>query len=412
MKTLAPLALVAAVAVATTVDAATPPAPKPPTGRWHAALVPLPDVEVAFGLRVEMRKGALRAFLVNGAFEAPFTSAAWDGATLVLELAHFDGRLEAREEAGGLSGRYVRTTAAGRVEVPFRASRTPPPAPPAPKAGDTLGGEWAVEIEAGKEPEKTLGVFSQKGSAVAGSLLSTTGDYGPLHGTFDGKTLVLSVFDGVHVYRFDAERGADGSLTGSFRSRVSPPRTFHARRLAAGEADRYLPEGFARVRAKDPAAPFTFSFPDESGAEVSSTDARFAGKPILVTLMGTWCPNCNDEAPVVKELHGRYAAKGLAVVSLAFEYTDDVERNRRQVRRFKERYGIPWPVLVAGTTKSAPASPVMAQLEGWQGYPTTLFLDRSHRIVKVHSGFDGPATGARHAALRKELEAAVRALLE
>jgi hypothetical protein len=99
------------------------------------------------------------------------------------------------------------------------------------------------------------------------------------------------------------------------------------------------------------------------------------------------------------------------VISLSFEYTDDVERNRRQVKRFIERFGTRHPILLAGTTKSAPASPAILPLEGWEGYPTTLFLDRRHRIVKIHSGFDGPATGERFAKLKKEIEGAVEMLL-
>ena len=99
------------------------------------------------------------------------------------------------------------------------------------------------------------------------------------------------------------------------------------------------------------------------------------------------------------------------MISLSFEYTDDVERNRRQVKRLIERFGTRHPILLAGTTRGASASPAILPLEGWEGYPTTLFLDRRHRIVKIHSGFDGPATGERLAKLKKEIEGAVEMLL-
>ena len=99
------------------------------------------------------------------------------------------------------------------------------------------------------------------------------------------------------------------------------------------------------------------------------------------------------------------------MISLSFEYTDDVERNRRQVKRFIERFGTRHPILLAGTTKTARTSSAILPLEGWEGYPTTIFLDRQHRIVKIHSGFDGPATGERFTKLKKDLEDAVEALL-
>jgi thiol-disulfide isomerase/thioredoxin len=242
-------------------------------------------------------------------------------------------------------------------------------------------------------------------------MLSTTGDYGPLHGTFDGERLVLMVFDGVHVYRFEGELLPGGGLAGEFRSRANPPVSWQAKKLDAAAADTYLPGGFDVVMPKNPEVPYIFSFADLEGKPVTSSDARFAGKPVIVAFMGTWCPNCNDEAPVLRDLYARYRPKGLEIVALSFEYTDDQDRNRRQVKRFLERYGIRYPVLLAGTTRAAKDSPAITQLEGWQGYPTTLFLDRQHRIVKIHSGFDGPATGERFTKLKKEMEEAVEGLL-
>ena len=281
----------------------------------------------------------------------------------------------------------------------------------APKGAESVDGSWGVEMLDGKKTERLTGVFRQAGSAVTGTFLSTTGDYGSLHGTFDGEQLVLTVFDGVHVYRFDAELLPDGTLAGEYRSRTNPPVPWRGKRMDAASEGTFLPGSFDIVKPRNPAAPYVVSFPDVEGRLVSTGDARFAGKPMLVAFMGTWCPNCADEAPFLRELEAKYGPRGLAVVSLTFEYTDDVERNRRQVKRFVERFGTTHPILLAGTTKDAPASPATLPLEGWEGYPTTLFLDRQHRIVKIHSGFDGPATGERSVKLKKEIEAAVEMLV-
>jgi thiol-disulfide isomerase/thioredoxin len=385
--------------------------PAAPVGLWHADLVPSAGHEVFFDVKIAGKGSSLSASLLNGTSEIPFTSAAWDGAKLTLELANYDARIVAEVTAGRLEGGYTRVVATGLAEVPFRASRRAPPPVPAPKGGASIDGSWGVEMSEGKRVEKMTGVFRQKGGAVTGTLLSTTGDYGALHGTFDGERLVLSVFDGVHVYRYDAELLPDGALAGEYRSRTNPPVSWRAKRLDAASAATFLPGSFDLVKPKDPSAPYAVSFPDVEGRMVSTADARFAGRPMLVAFMGTWCPNCADEAPVLRDLYAEYRPKGLEVISLAFEYTDDVERNRRQVKRFIERFGTRHPVLLAGTTKAASASPAILPLEGWEGYPTTLFLDRRHRIVKVHSGFDGPATGERFTKLKKELVKAVEALL-
>lgn len=409
MRALAfPLLLSTLLVLPGSLRGAEPPAP---AGRWHAALVPVPGVEVGFVLDVSSKGRQLSAWLGNGEHRTPFTSATWDGATLVLELAHLDARLTVRPAGAGLEGTYTRTTSAGTVEVPFQARRTPPAEPSLPRGAPAVGGEWGLTMGEGEKASRLVGSFRQRGARVDGTVRESTGDWGPLHGTWDGRALVLTVFDGVHVYRLSGELRPDGTLAGEFRSRANPPVPWTGRRLRAGEDAAFVPGGDSVVRAKDPSAPFVFSLPDEDGRLVSSTDPAFAGRPMVVSIGGTWCPNCNDEAPLLAELHRRYRGKGLSVVGLSFEYTADAERSRRQVKRFRERYALSYPVLVAGSTKEARSSPVIAQLEGFEGYPTTLFLDRGHRVVKVHSGFDGPATGERFTALEKEFEKTIRTLL-
>jgi len=408
MRRAAGLAVLVALSFSRNLPAAPPAAL---LGLWHAELVPSADHEVFFDVRIAANGSGLSASLLNGTSEIPFTSAAWDGVKLTLELANYDAKIVAEVKAGRLEGGYTRVVATGLAEVPFRASRKAPPPAPATKGGASIDGSWGVEMGDGRNVEKMTGVFRQKGSAVTGTFLSTTGDYGALHGTFDGERLVLSVFDGVHVYRYDAELLPDGTLAGEYRSRTNPPVSWRGKRLDAAFAATFLPGSFDIVKPKDPSQPYVVSFPDVDGRIVSTADARFAGRPMLVAFMGTWCPNCADEAPVLRELYDRFGPKGLEVISRSFEYTDDVERNRRQVKRFIERFGTKYPILLAGTTKAASTSPAIVPLEGWEGYPTTLFLDRRHRIVKIHSGFDGPATGERFTKLKKEIEEAVEKLL-
>lgn len=374
------------------------------SGRWDARLVPTPEFPVAFGLEISKKGAGLEGALVNGSVRTPFTSVVFDGKDLVLSLAHYDATIVARPAGEALEGRYERTTATGKVSVPFSAVR--PPRSRETRPSRSFAGSWGFEVG----QEKSLGLFTQKGGVTEGTLLTTTGDEGVLHGTFDGTTLVLTAFDGVHIYRYDGTLEEEGLLAGEFRSRANPPVPFRARRLSEAEAARWLPGAFTIVRPKDPAAAFRFALPDAAGRIVSSEDYR--GRPMIVTIMGTWCPNCADEAPLLAKLDREWRGKGLAIVELAFEYTDDSARFRKQAARYAERHGISVPVLLAGTTAAAKESAVIEQLEGWEGYPTTLFLDREHRIVAAHSGFEGPATGARHEALRREIESRTKALLE
>lgn len=194
-----------------------------PTGRWHAVLEPVPGLEVAFGLKVEANGRALSGALLNGAARSRFTSVSWDGASLTLALDHYDAKLVARLEGGRLAGAFTRTIPSGRIEIPFRAERNPPAPPKPPKGAPSVAGDWGVEMGEGEKASRLLATFRQDGGRATGTLLGSTGDYGPMHGTWDGKGLVLTVFDGVFVYRLDGALGGDGTLLGTFRTRSGVP---------------------------------------------------------------------------------------------------------------------------------------------------------------------------------------------
>jgi thiol-disulfide isomerase/thioredoxin len=80
---------------------------------------------------------------------------------------------------------------------------------------------------------------------------------------------------------------------------------------------------------QDPAVPFALRFPDLNGKLVSNTDPRFEGKVVVVNVLGSWCPNCHDEAPFLAELYRQYRNEGLESVH---ESAQERARTRRTCR--------------------------------------------------------------------------------
>jgi thiol-disulfide isomerase/thioredoxin len=159
---------------------------------------------------------------------------------------------------------------------------------------------------------------------------------------------------------------------------------------------------------KDPSAPFAFSFRDLSGKLVSNTDPQFQGKVVIVAIGGSWCPNCHDEAPFLESLYKQYHAKGLEIVDLSFE-EDDQLKDPARLRAFIARYGITYPVLVAGTPDQLQEK--IPQGEHLNCWPTSFFLGRDGRVREVHAGFAGPANPEGHKELEGEVTALVQKLL-
>jgi thiol-disulfide isomerase/thioredoxin len=144
---------------------------------------------------------------------------------------------------------------------------------------------------------------------------------------------------------------------------------------------------------------------------VTNDDPRFRDKVVIVEILGTWCPTCHDSAPLMADLYRRFRDRGLEIVALAYEVTGDTAADGAIVRRYRDKFGLTFPLLLAGVNDSDSPGETQPQLAGPIAFPTTIFLDRSGRVRKVHAGFYGPATGAAHGALVREFERTVEALL-
>jgi thiol-disulfide isomerase/thioredoxin len=105
------------------------------------------------------------------------------------------------------------------------------------------------------------------------------------------------------------------------------------------------------------------------GGEVS-VGGGSAGATMLV-FFATWCPHCNNEAPIISDLEGRH--EDLRVVMIGIDDEDDPEK----VQEFVERYDIAGPAVY---------QPSLGSTYQVFGYPTTYVLDGNDTIVAVHSG--------------------------
>jgi len=129
---------------------------------------------------------------------------------------------------------------------------------------------------------------------------------------------------------------------------------------------------------------------------------------VIVDIFGTWCPNCHDEAPLLEQLYRKYHAQGLEIVGLAYEYTDDTARDLRQIGIYRAKYGLSFPLLLAGTTDEGQIAKTLPQLIHFGAFPTTIFLDRSGRVRAIHASFAGPSTGEKYQEVQQHMDQLTR----
>ncbi|GAA0733761.1 hypothetical protein GCM10009430_48200 [Aquimarina litoralis] len=273
-----------------------------------------------------------------------------------------------------------------------------------------IQGNWESVFSPDTPEDKYIakGIFKQNGNVVTGTFRTTTGDYRYLEGVINNNKLELSTFDGAHAFFFKAEV-TDSTMNGYFYSGNHWKEPFVAKRnesyeLPSEDSLTFLKEGYDR---------FAFSFPDAKGNQISLEDERFKGKVTLVQIMGTWCPNCMDETKFYVDYYNKNKNKDIEFVALAFEYAKTSEKAFKSIERMRTKLKVAYPILLAqyGTSNKEKAQEKLPMLNHVLSYPTTVFIDKKGSVRKIHTGFNGPATGQKYLDFKQEFESFVNQLL-
>lgn len=393
------------------------PASAPPllkTGFWRAVLAS-PGGELAFSLKIENDGDGYRATVHNGDERLLLDRAQIDSnGEILLSIDHYESEFQAKLNESGteMLGEWTKVSGADKLSrLPFHATfgqteRYPATSPEEPV---DLAGRWAVSFDNNEgEPQPAVAEFQQSGNRLLGTFLTPTGDYRYLEGVVDGNQMVLSCFDGGHAFLFKAVLGEENHLQGDFWSRD----TWHETWSAVRDETAVLEDPFHLTALKDDLTTFRFSFPDLEGNLVNQDDPRLQNRVRVISIFGSWCPNCNDEAPFLQELYEDYRERGLAVIGLAFEMTGDTERDIRVIKRFQKRHGLTYPILLAGgSTNKAQAARTLPDLNHVLAFPTTIFIDRQGKVAAIHTGFAGPGTGIHYQNLKRTVREKIESLL-
>ncbi len=386
-----------------------PAAAQSAVGQWEGNVV-VDNMTIPFRIDISGKSQKLQGAFING--DERVTSSR---GTQVKDAVELDFDQYAETLRGNLEGGAIKGMIEGkfgpeaRSSLPFEARRfVPQPDPPAGSVPE-IGGLWEIEVRSPKGENSWRFIVRQSGADVSAAILRVDGDTGALTGRYHDGKFVLSHFSGERPYVMEAAPKPDGSL-GITLHDYNGTRELPAYRPTDARA-KGLPEPTdpsQHTRVADATKPFEFSFPDVNGRTIANTDARFAGKAMLVIITGSWCPNCHDEAPFLAALYDKYRYRGLEIVALDFEEPEQITDLTR-LRWFAQHYGIHYTVLVGGDPGDVNAKiPQLVNLNSW---PTTVFIGRDGLVKSIHAGFASPASGDFNGQLKAEITARVESLL-
>ena len=154
-------------------------------------------------------------------------------------------------------------------------------------------------------------------------------------------------------------------------------RKLPAYKVAVEEAVR---AGIVEEMASFVSFPFDFKLNNLEDKPVALAD--FKGKVTIVDIWGTWCPPCREEVPHFVDLDKRYKDKGLAIVGINCNEQGPPDQVKKTIKAFAKENGITYP-CVLNDEKTEEKVP------NFEGYPTTLFIDRAGKVRMLAVGNPG-----------------------
>jgi thiol-disulfide isomerase/thioredoxin len=375
-------------------------------GKWLGQMQVSADEKLPFNFEVTSDRSLK---IINAEEVILIDDITYKNDSIFIKMPVFEGYFAVKLTEEGVSGHFINKSM--DINIPFKAIYNSKARFETKQAAKTdITGNWEVVFSPDSHEDIYFakGIFQQKGQQVTGTFRTKIGDYRYLEGVVDGDTLKLSAFDGAHAFLFVATV-KDRTLNGVFYSGNNWSEPFSAKRNDNFE----LPDANALTSMADSYERLEFSFPNEAGQMVSLADEKFQNKVVVVQLMGTWCPNCLDESTFFSEYSKLNSEKDVEFVALAFENAKTDSLAFVGIKRLKDRLGIEYPVLLAqyGTSDKLEAQTRLPMLNEVLSYPTTIFVDKTGQVRKIHTGFNGPATGEKYVTFKNEFRTFIDELL-
>ncbi|MDX1685276.1 MAG: TlpA disulfide reductase family protein [Saprospiraceae bacterium] len=255
--------------------------------------------------------------------------------------------------------------------------------------GFNIEGKWAVtfgiEDSTGQYPAIGEFVQNEETNEVQGTFRTETGDYRFLSGEVIGEHLWLSTFDGSHAFLFKSKITSDSTMTGFFKSGKHYETLWSASRSETAELRD--PDSLTIITEEE----LSFDFKNEEGEVINLKSGKYEDKAKIIQVLGTWCPNCRDESVFLAEFY-KEKPEDLEIIGVAFERANNPREAYQAIETYVSELGIDYDILYGGPASKSVASEKFPSLSRIIAFPTLLFLNKDNEVVRIHAGFNGPAT--------------------
>jgi thiol-disulfide isomerase/thioredoxin len=346
--------------------------------------------------------------LINGDERVELPNVTFHGDTLIVPIIAYDAVLKGFVKGNHIEGKFIKNYIENDSGVTFTAvyGTSERFAPVTTPTNRKIDGKWDVLFVNEGDTTHNVGIFKTSGDIVTGSILTNSGDLRFLEGAYTNEGVQLSAFGGLSPYYIELNFTDDNHFEGTFYTTRGITKLVGRKNDAAALADAYSLAGL-----KQGYETLSFSLPNLNGNIVSLSDEQYKGKVIIVSILGSWCPNCLDEMAYLAPWYEENKDRGVEILGIAFERKNDEVYAKKAIGQLKERYNTTYPILFGGAVGKENVAGVLPELDNFSSYPTTIFIDKKGKVRTIHTGFNGPATGLFYDEFIEEFNTLVDSLL-
>ncbi|MEI6357368.1 MAG: TlpA disulfide reductase family protein [Verrucomicrobiota bacterium] len=134
------------------------------------------------------------------------------------------------------------------------------------------------------------------------------------------------------------------------------------------------------------------TFPVLADYKLEGTLPDTTGKVVVVDFWASWCGPCKASFPAFRELHEKFADKGVVIVAVS------IDEDQGAMEGFLKKAKVPFVAVRDAKQK-------LTEKLSIESIPTTFILGRDGKIAALHNGYGGDST-------KRELFATVEKLLK
>jgi thiol-disulfide isomerase/thioredoxin len=116
----------------------------------------------------------------------------------------------------------------------------------------------------------------------------------------------------------------------------------------------------------------TFALGARGGRDISL--AQYRGQVVMINFWASWCGPCRQEMPLLEGIYKKYNKLGFTLLGV------NVEPDSKAADDWLKETPVSFPILYDKDSK-------VSKLYEVGGMPSTVFIDRSGKLRKLHRGY-------------------------